>query len=98
MALEFKAKPEDFGFTQEQAEALYDAYVTQELTIPQACKAASKKLECPIPERRAALFLRRNGLTRSISYYAKRNPFHGLARADAEKAKAIVKARGGWVD
>lgn len=95
---EFRAKPEIFGLTPEQGEALYEAYVIQEKILVDAIRAASKKLDCKIQERAASRFLRTNGLIRPRSYYTRRNPFNGYNRADAEKAKAVIKRRGDWVD
>lgn len=94
----FKVAPETFGLTPEQGEALYEQYVVEEKTVAVATHLASKKLRVKIPEARAAKFIRANGWTRPRSYYARRNPFKSLTRANIEGGKAAIKRRGQWVD
>lgn len=96
--MKFRLPPEEYGLTQEEGEALYKAYVTEEKIIPEAIKAASKELGCQLTIGHATKFIRANGWTRSQSFYSRRNPFHGYSRASIEARKAQLKRRGEWVD
>ena len=96
--MEFRRPPEDFGLTQETGEAIRRLYVEQERTLLETTAAVSREAGAPVSKTRVANFVRANGWTRKISFYAKRSPFHGFSRVSLEAAKAAIKRRGDWVD
>lgn len=91
---QYKAQPSWFDLPEKVADEIHRIYVTEQKSMDEAVRLAKQRTGLQFNAENGRRFIRANGWKRPPSFYSKRSPWYGLARAAFEESKAKNRVAG----
>ena len=90
----YQAEPAQFNLPPEVGTLIHQLYVVEEKSMTDALRITQMRTGLKFSPDNGKAFIRANGWKRSLSFYAQKSRWTGLARAAHEERKAKDRAAG----